>query len=746
MSRQSHFLCALLVLLVALESAAWADGPQGVRLRFSLAEEAGGGPVEVTVSGRITDAETGKPIPDALVRGHVVVLRHMGPELFKRSPYQEVRADQQGKYELRFTTRLTTSGPMKGKDTVCIDASAPGYETRPVYAKARVTPDKTDFPGLDVALGPGKLLQGTVVDEDNRPIRGALVRVESGWNGDWNYFGSLGKTETDENGRFEIWCSKDQKEVISADPWLRISARGYGTGFFWDLLKKKSLGTLVVPRGGTIVGNVMLTEGRPCAGCEVLAHDSWPIEIDTVRTDDQGRYELKGMPSGAVLTQLYERKNGRRPPKSWANVTVYARPDSAMHLRDVPQCAVAAQGGQTVTAPDLLAGANTSVAGKLIPSKSTRGLQGLMVRLDTSWDHMVAADAEGNFRFPRVSPGKHRLTAYLPTNLRGDRGIGHAEIDVPPGEPLEGVKIALETLAEVRVQFLDADGNPLEGVTAGATWTKSGSGFWTEGTKSDQDGWAVLYLHPGDVQYVRGFDHTDRGLVAEGYERVEPEAGGVIGNLRIAMVPAADVKGRPIDESDAPPATGVAPEPPSAPGAKPTPPDAEKAEMMGRVEWVSMHGGRDVTARKSIEWGDVETHENGNRSIRYKFYATIWDKDVYIMNTVFTFDPDGNPVGMRHVEGFPKKKPVKKIDTSTKEGIIELVEDFFTKNFRDVTARKTIGWGDLQKHDDGNASIRYQYEATIWGREVKIMNQVFTFDADGAFVSVRDVEGFPKEK
>ena len=60
---------------------------------------------------------------------------------------------------------------------------------------------------------------------------------------------------------------------------------------------------------------------------------------------------------------------------------------------------------------------------------------------------------------------------------------------------------------EVRVQFVDAAGAPLEGITAGATWTKNGDGFWTEGTTSDKDGWAVLYLYSGQrrvcLQIVR---------------------------------------------------------------------------------------------------------------------------------------------------------------------------------------------------------------------------------------------------
>ena len=115
---------------------------------------------------------------------------------------------------------------------------------------------------------------------------------------------------------------------------------------------------------------------------------------------------------------------------------------------------------------------------------------------------------------------------------------------------------------------------------------------------------------------------------------------------------------------------------------------------MGRIEWAFMHGGRDITARKSIEWGDVEKDKDGNRTIRYKFYATIWDKDVMILNQVFTFDAKGNILDVTDVEGFPQKKVAKPADVSTQAGMKELVEDFFSKNFRDITSRKTIEWGE----------------------------------------------------
>jgi len=192
MLQHQRYRCALLVLLLTLTGVAGADDQGGVHLRFSLADE-----VEVSVSGKVTSAETGQAIENALVRGHIVVWRYQGPELFKKCPRQEVRTDENGKYELRFVTPLTTSGPMKGKDSICIDASTPGYETRPRYVKPYAGPDHTTFKDIDIVLRPGKLLKGTVVDEDNQPIPEALVRVHGGWNGDWSYFGSLGETRSD---------------------------------------------------------------------------------------------------------------------------------------------------------------------------------------------------------------------------------------------------------------------------------------------------------------------------------------------------------------------------------------------------------------------------------------------------------------------------------------------------------------------------------------------------------------------
>jgi hypothetical protein len=177
--------------------------------------------------------------------------------------------------------------------------------------------------------------------------------------------------------------------------------------------------------------------------------------------------------------------------------------------------------------------------------------------------------------------------------------------------------------------------------------------------------------------------------------------------------------------------------------AQPKPITPEKAMMMGYVEHFFMNNARDITMRRSLEWGDVQTDNEGNRTIRYKFEALIWDKDRILFYFDLTFDKDGNFVNLNHVEGYPK--PVEKPDGTTLEGVKKLVEQFFSRNFIDITARKTVNWGELEKHENGNVSLIYRYEATIWDENIILDERRFTFDKDGNFVSCDRTEGFPKE-
>jgi hypothetical protein len=145
------------------------------------------------------------------------------------------------------------------------------------------------------------------------------------------------------------------------------------------------------------------------------------------------------------------------------------------------------------------------------------------------------------------------------------------------------------------------------------------------------------------------------------------------------------------------------------------------------VEDFFAHKFRDVSERETLEWGDVMT-DQGNASIRYKYRARIWDKETVTNNQVFTFDGQDRFISVKTAYSTPKER------------MMALVEGFFRNNFRDITARQTIEWGEVTTAGSGNSSIRYKYEAKIWNRTSVTNDQVFTFDARDKFVSVNDVE------
>lgn len=542
-------LMTFLMMLISITVFAQNADKGGAKIRFSLDTGSDDKPVTVTISGKVLDKATKQPIASAKVRSHLIILSHTTePDRFEKCPKQETTTNAAGEYRFKYVTSLTMSGTFKGQDSACVDAGAEGYESRPQYLEASITPSQADFVNFDILLDKGKLIQGMLIDESGKAVADAEISIHSGLNGDWSYFHSLGETTSDANGKFRIWCSTDSGNV-GKDPWLQVNKAGYGQGFYFGGLQKGDLGNLTLPKGSEIRGKVLASNGKAIANAQVLL-SMWFNRIQKTHTDTEGNYVFGGVPREATIKEFHQSKNGRFAPRD-AMMDVYARIDPNLPLGEAATCQISAPVDAVAIAPDLVIGANATVAGKLLPAKSTPALKGLMVRLDYDWGKMVAADADGRFKFTSVPAGKHKLTAYLPTNLRGDQGIGRTEIEAKPQEKISGIEIKLDELTEVRVQILDEAGNPLEGMTSGATWNPSGEGFWTEGTVTGPDGWSVLYLNGGGKQYIRGFDMQSHKLVASGYVEADPKPGEVIDNVRVTMVKPATITGRVIGPDNA---------------------------------------------------------------------------------------------------------------------------------------------------------------------------------------------------
>ena len=149
--------------------------------------------------------------------------------------------------------------------------------------------------------------------------------------------------------------------------------------------------------------------------------------------------------------------------------------------------------------------------------------------------------------------------------------------------------------------------------------------------------------------------------------------------------------------------------------------------LQSLVEDFFAHNFRDVTSRQTLEWGEVKTNADGNLSIRYRYRARIWDRETVTNNQVFTFGPRGEFVSVKGVYDSPQER------------MRALVEKFFANNYRDISSREAMEWGEVTTAGEGRGSIRHKYRAHLRDGTTAVKNQVFTFDAEDNFVSVTDV-------
>ncbi|MCL2645859.1 MAG: hypothetical protein FWD61_02510 [Phycisphaerales bacterium] len=175
--------------------------------------------------------------------------------------------------------------------------------------------------------------------------------------------------------------------------------------------------------------------------------------------------------------------------------------------------------------------------------------------------------------------------------------------------------------------------------------------------------------------------------------------------------------------------------------AQSTPPvSADKAKWMGYVEDYFMNNDRDITMRKTLTWGDPTTDAKGNVSITYKCEALVGDKHRFIFDAQFTFDKDGKLLDLKkESQEIVAAAPTDITQQTLKNG----VEKFFGENFRDITARKTLKWGDMKTNADGTFSIDYQCEATIWDKDKLLIEYRFTFDKFGKYLGHETLEKKP---
>jgi len=519
-----------------------------VALKFSLSAD----PVTVTISGHVTDARTGRPIEGAVVRALIDVALYCADRA--HMPCGETKSDAGGGYHFTFPTLLTATGPGAGSDTAYVSASMQGYETRVTVLKPHVTPEKTAFAGVDFALGEGMRLSGKVVDSSGAVVGDAIVQPITEAIDPWICFALFGKPVTESDGGFGLWAPKDLSGAY-APKGLMASKRGMGFVLSTDL-RRGDLGTLTLT-GAKLIGRVVNEQDKGIAGWEVKASREGMFEYrDAVRTDAEGEYRFDGAPLAKTIRDFYATLFQRSNWHGSSDVVVIAGKRVSEKGELGPRCSIALE-SSSVRAPDIIVGPSAGVNGILKPGANSFSLEGMVVRLADGFAAGATAIVDANGRFHldvSLAPGKRTLVACLPWDANSEKGVGSATFKVGERGKSDPVELQIATLAEVRVRYVDAAGNPLEGVQslAAADALARNSAGATHGTISDSDGWSTLYLYPGGSQSVMGADIRGRGLVESEYGRVASAPGKPVASVHVTMVPAASISGRVVKAGGVP--------------------------------------------------------------------------------------------------------------------------------------------------------------------------------------------------
>lgn len=241
----------------------------------------------VPVRGRVID-HTGRPLAKAKVGAAVQAAR---PFVGLPSARKNIAVDDEGRFECRVEA---CNSPW------IFTARAPGHAS--ATEQVTITADTTAE--ILLRCAEGGILNGLVVDGNENPIRGANVFLEPGGPSELNALEiSLTTTQTDDAGsfRFLIREAGEWKVHATADDSCDSDPVTLEVG-----VAQTVFATLQCRAPNAISGTVVWEDGRPAIGASVAAgSESAAVHRGTsIRTDDQGRFELSKIRSGAETYTL----------------------------------------------------------------------------------------------------------------------------------------------------------------------------------------------------------------------------------------------------------------------------------------------------------------------------------------------------------------------------------------------------------------------------------------------------------
>jgi protocatechuate 3,4-dioxygenase beta subunit len=295
-------------------------------------------------------------------------------------------------------------------------------------------------------------LEGRVVDEQHRPIEGALVGL--GYNETPNIYSAMwmnsggGSTRTDEDGAFRLSVPADDEAVPGMPSVLRnrplvVLKQGFAaaTVALAPAAPKGAPVVVTLMRGIELRGRVTNKEGAPIAGAEV-------------NVAEDGSVGGSLMPTHAVISSLDEKGWTRSDEAGWFVVRVNDRLHHVAVRRTGFAPGLAKRHDPRNSAPlELVLESAVTLRGR-ISRADGRGVEGVQTSvvspnpMSGSMGATATTTVEGDFEITGLSPGVYRFSAQ-----HDAMGISETRTVEVPGSDLE---VVLPPTVTLKGQVLDA--------------------------------------------------------------------------------------------------------------------------------------------------------------------------------------------------------------------------------------------------------------------------------------------------
>ncbi len=342
-------------------------------------------PVSVTVVG-----PDGKPLPNA-------TLSVPEPNAQKNAMESRQITGANGVFSFDWDGKFPAPGkPAQFGEVPFVRVQAPGMATDIEILTA---------PATQVALKPGRVWRGVVLDQNEMPVAGVRVSLANIFVPAWNI-----ETTTGADGRWQLndLPATGEARIALSDP--RFVAANYALKVI-----DGEAPPLFVKRAATLTGQIVKPDGTPIVGAPVVVNGGDYENL--VHTDAAGRFTLGGVKPGKVMLVSFDINQIR--------AGIITKSGDYL-LKEFPN--IRAVGGQTTDIGQWRASAGAVVTMRALDAATGKPIEGVRF---SSWSGNSAApsDARGLIR-ARVLPGADTSGPYL-GQIFSERYVG-ADVPRPP--------------------------------------------------------------------------------------------------------------------------------------------------------------------------------------------------------------------------------------------------------------------------------------------------------------------------